>query len=61
LAGGFVEEDGGSSGGVEGLDATGHGDADEGVGAAFDFFGQAGAFVADQDGDGFAPVDFPGG
>jgi hypothetical protein len=60
LAGGFVEEDGGGSGRVEGLDAGGHGDADTGGRATFDFFREAGAFVADEKGDGFAPVYIPG-
>jgi hypothetical protein len=59
LAGGFVEQDGGGSGGVKGFDAGGHGDADAGIGAAFDFFGEAGAFVADEEGDGLAPVYLP--
>ena len=61
MAGGFVEEDGGGSGGVEGFDAGGHGDADAGRGAALDFFREAGAFVADEKGDGLAPVYVPGG
>jgi hypothetical protein len=60
LAGGFVEEDGSGSGGVEGLDAGRHGDADAGVGAAFDFFGEARALVADQQGYGPTPVYLPG-
>src|SRR5262249_30852245 len=61
LAGGFVEEDGGGSGGVEGFDAARHGDADAGGSGAFDFFGQAGAFVANKKSDGFAPVHIPRG
>ncbi len=61
MAGGFVEDDRGGSGGVERLNAAGHGDADARVGAALDFLGEAGAFVADEQGDGLAPVDFPGG
>jgi len=60
LTGRFVEEDCGGSGGVEGFDAAGHGDADTSGGAAFDFFGKACAFVADEESDGFAPVDVPG-
>jgi hypothetical protein len=47
LAGGFVKQDRGCCGRVERLDAAGHGDANAGVGAALDFFGEAGAFVAD--------------
>jgi hypothetical protein len=61
LAGGFVEDDGCGGCGVEGFDAAGHGDADAGIGAAFDFLGKAGAFVADEESDGLAPIDFPGG
>jgi len=38
-----------------------HGDLDAGVGGVDDFFGEAGAFVADEEGDGLAPVEFPGG
>src|SRR5690242_15672447 len=60
LSGGFVEEDGGGSGGVEGFDAGGHGDAEACVGAALDFFGEAGTFVADEQSDRIAPVYFPG-
>ena len=61
LAGGFVEENCGGSGGVEGFDAAGHGNADPGVGAAFDFLGETSTLVADEESDGFAPVYFPGG
>src|SRR5215472_932815 len=61
LAGGFVEDDRGGSGGVEGLNATGHWNADAGVGAALGFSGKAGAFVADEERDGLTPVDLPGG
>jgi hypothetical protein len=60
LAEGFVEEDGGSGGGVEGFDVALHGDLDAGVGGMDDVFGEAGAFVADEEGDGLAPVEFPG-
>jgi len=60
LAGGFVEEDGGGSGGVERLDAGNHGNAEAGVGAALDFFWQTGTFVADEESNGFAPIHFPG-
>ncbi len=61
LAGGFVEEDGGRGGGVEGFDLALHGDLDAGVGGVDDVFREAGAFVADEKGDGLAPIDFPGG
>ncbi len=60
LAGGFVEDDRGGSGGVEGLNAAGHGNADARVSAALNFFGEASAFVADEKSDGLAPIDFPG-
>src|SRR6266852_2081701 len=60
LTGGFVKNDGGRGGGVQGLDAASHGNAEARVGAALDFFGEASAFVADEEGDRLAPVDFPG-
>ena len=60
LACSFVEEDGGGGRGVKGFDARGHGDANAGVGAALDFFGEALAFVADQKSDGLTPVEGPG-
>src|SRR6267378_6413038 len=60
LAGGFVKNDGGCGGGVERFDAAGHGNANARVGAALDFFGKTGAFVADEERDGLAPIDFPG-
>lgn len=47
LAEGFVEEDGGGRGGVEGFDVALHGDLDAGVGGVDDVFGEAGAFVPD--------------
>src|SRR5207249_4527682 len=61
LAGGFVEDDRSGSSGVEGLNAAGHRNVDADVGGALDFFGEAGAFVANKKSDGLAPVDFPGG
>ena len=61
LACGFVKQDCGSGGGVKGLDAAGHGNADTGIGAAFDFFREAGAFVADEERDRLAPIHFPRG
>ena len=60
LAGGLVEQDGGGSGGVQGFDGRRHGDADAGVCAALDFFGETGTFVADEESDGLAPVYLPG-
>src|SRR5713226_1689654 len=60
LTGGFVKNDGGRGGGVQGLDAASHGNAEARVGAALDFFGEAGAFVADEERDRLAPIDFPG-
>ena len=61
LAEGFVEEDGGGRGCVQGFDVALHGDLDAGVGGVDYVFGEAGAFVADEESDRFAPVDFPGG
>ena len=60
LAEGFVEKDGGSGGGVEAFDVGGHGDVDASVGGMDDVFGEAGAFVADEESDGLAPVHLPG-
>ena len=60
MAGGFVEDDRCCGGGVEGLNAGGHGDVDAGVGAALDFFREARSFVADEKSDGLAPIDLPG-
>jgi len=60
LAEGFVEEDGGSSAAFRDSDVALHGDLDAGVGGVDDFFGEAGAFVADEEGDGLAPVELPG-
>src|SRR5262245_17936565 len=60
LAGGFVEQDGGGSSGVEGFDRRGHGDTDTGVGGVLDLFGKALPFVADEQSYGAAPVDLPG-
>jgi len=61
LAEGFVEEDGGGRGGVEGFDVALHGDLDAGVGGVNNVFGEAGSFVADEEGDRLAPIEFPGG
>jgi hypothetical protein len=36
-----------------------HGDLNAGVGGVDDVFGEAGTFVAYEEGDGLAPVDFP--
>src|SRR5216684_1338059 len=60
LTSGFVKNDGGRGGGVQGLDAASHGNAAARVGAALDFFGEAGAFVANEERDRLAPIDFPG-
>src|SRR5579862_3996783 len=54
LALGFVEDDGGGDGGVEGFDGAGHGNGESGVGGALNFGGEAGAFVADEEGEGGA-------
>src|SRR5216684_3014524 len=59
LTSGFVKNDGGRGGGVQGFDAARHGNADTRVGAALDFFGKTGAFVADEEGHWLAPIDFP--
>ena len=60
MAGRFVEKNGSSGSGIQGFDSAGHGDANARVGAALDFFGKAGAFVADKQCHRFAPIDFPG-
>src|SRR6266481_84574 len=60
LAGRFIEEDSSGCSRVERFDAAGHRYANARVGAALDFFRKAGAFVADQERDGFAPIDLPG-
>src|SRR5712664_2542388 len=59
LTSGFVKNDGGRGGGVQGFDAARHGNADARVGAALDFFGKTGASVADEEGHWLAPIDFP--
>src|SRR5579862_1314599 len=61
LALGFVEDDGGGDGGVEGFDGAGHGNGESGVGGALNFGGEAGAFVADEEGEGGAEVGGVGG
>ena len=61
LAEGFVEEDGGSGSGVEAFDVGGHGDVDAGVGGVNDVFGESSTFIADEEGDGLAPIHLPGG
>jgi len=60
LAGGFVKHYGGSRGGIERFDATGHGNTNARIGASLDFLGKARAFVADEQRHGLAPIDFPG-
>ena len=59
MAGGFVEDDRGRCGGVEGLNPADHGNADARIGAALDFFRQTCALVANEEGYRLAPVDFP--
>ena len=59
LPGRFVKNDGCRSGGVQRFDAAGHGDADARIGAALDFFGKPGAFIADKQSHRLAPIDFP--
>jgi hypothetical protein len=61
LAEGFVEEDGGSGGGVEAFDVRSHGDVDAGVGGMNDVFGEACAFIADQESDRLEPIYLPWG
>src|SRR6266852_3122491 len=60
LTSGLVKNDGCRGGGIQGFDAAGHRDTDARIGAALDFLGKTGAFVADEQGDRLAPVDFPG-
>lgn len=61
LALGFVEDDGGGDGGVEGFDGAGHRNGEGGVGGASNFGRKAGAFVADEEGEGGAEVGSAGG
>src|SRR5258708_12452183 len=60
LTGGLVKSDGGRGGSIQRFDAASHGNAKARVGAALDFFGKTGALVADEEGHGLAPIDFPG-
>ena len=60
MTSGFVKNDGGGGSGVQRFDAAGHWDTDARVGAALDLFGKTGAFIADEEGDRLAPIDFPG-
>src|SRR5713226_5685718 len=59
LTSSFIENDGGRGGSIQRFDAAGHGNANARVGAALDFFGKPGALVADEEGHGLAPIDFP--
>src|SRR5713101_2600702 len=59
LTSSFIENDGRGSGSIQRFDAASHGNADAHVGAALDFFGKPGALVADEEGHGLAPIDFP--
>jgi hypothetical protein len=61
LAGSFVEKNGCCGRGIERFDSARHGNANARVGAAFDLFGKAGTFVADEQCHRLAPIDFPGG
>jgi len=61
LTEGFVEEDGGSGGRVEAFDAGSHGNVDACVSGVDDLFREAGAFVANQESNGLAPIHLPGG
>src|SRR5262249_23644400 len=45
----------------DGLNAGGHRYMNAGVGAPLGFFGKARAFIANEERDGLAPVDLPGG
>ena len=60
MARGFVKQDRCGGCRIEGFYAAGHGDSNARVGAAFDFFRKAGAFVANEQRDWLAPIDFPG-
>src|SRR6266403_878584 len=59
LTSSFIENDGRGGCSIQRFDAAGHGNANARVGAALDFFGKAGALVADEEGHGLAPIDFP--
>src|SRR5712692_6615834 len=59
LTSSFIENDGRRGGSIQRFDAASHGNADARVGAALDFFGKAGTLVADEQGHGLAPIDFP--
>jgi hypothetical protein len=60
LAGGFIEKNRCGGGGVQRFDSAGHGNTDARIGAVLDLFGQASAFVAHEQSDRLAPIDFPG-
>src|SRR5579872_339660 len=60
LARGFVQDKRGGDGGVQGVYRLRKLDANERVGAAFDFGQQAGAFVADENRDRLAKIEFVG-
>src|SRR5260370_36558696 len=59
LTSSLIENDRGRGGSIQRFDAAGHGNANARVGAALDFFGKPGALVADEEGHGLAPIDFP--
>src|SRR6185437_1166753 len=60
LARGFVQDKRSGDGGVQGVYRLRKLDANERVGAAFDFGREAGAFVADENRDGLAKIEFVG-
>jgi len=57
LAGGFVEEDAGGDGGVEAFDGAGAGDGDGAIGHGGERFGNAVAFIADEESDWAGEID----
>jgi len=60
LARGFVKDQRGGDGGVQGVYRLRKLDANQRVGAAFDFGREASAFVADEERDGLAKIEFAG-
>ncbi len=55
----FIKQHGGRGGRIQRFNAAGHRDANARVGAAFDFFRQARAFVPDEQRHRLAPIHFP--
>jgi len=60
LAGGFVEQDAGCDGGIEAFDGAGAGDGDGAVGHGGDWFGNAIAFIPDEERDRAGEIDVIG-